>query len=94
MVSESLAKNGSAVLLQYQPEYLLKTDMRGSFLELINKDSVEQQIFRFLKKTYYSGSYEKLTEELTKFPNWQEALFLRENTILFLMFLAIICNQI
>ncbi|MBK8548871.1 MAG: hypothetical protein IPL63_16435 [Saprospiraceae bacterium] len=73
-------------LMQYEPEFQFKTDSRGSFVKLINEDSVEQQLLQLFKNDYNLRDAEKLMEEIKKFAKWQEALFLREYDFIFDVF--------
>lgn len=76
-------RNGDGLLLQYQIEYIFRTDRAGRLAEITNLESIEAQMLRVLEKSSFSDDPPRMIKEFRKFPNWEEAFFLREYDFIF-----------
>jgi hypothetical protein len=83
VVTGPTGRNGDGLLLQYQIEYIFRTDRAGRLAEIINLESIEAQMLLVLEKSSFSDDPPRMIKEFRKFPNWEEAFFLREYDFIF-----------
>lgn len=83
VVAGPTGRNGDGLLLQYQLEYIFRTDRAGRLAEITNLATIEGQMLRALEQSSFNVDPPRMIKEFRKFPNWEEAFFLREYDFIF-----------
>lgn len=83
VVAGPTGRNGDGLLLQYQLEYIFRTDRAGRLVEITNLATIEGQMLRALEQSSFNVDPPRMIKEFRRFPNWEEAFFLREYDFIF-----------